>query len=309
MRLTRSALACAAILSGTTLGASAFAAPAPTQTPAASAAPAAPANPNPLIASVDGQQIHLDDVKRAAANLPPQARQLPASTLIGLLVGQLIDQKAIQIQAYKEGLNNKPDVKSQMQEAANSALQNAYLSEKVAPQVTEDAIKQAYQTNYASKKGEQEIHARHILVASESQAQDIIKQLNHGADFAKLAKSVSTDKGSGASGGDLGWFKKGDMLPAFSDAAFKMKPNSISQTPVKTQYGYHVIQVLGTRVASVPPIEQVHDEIRQQLIRDDVRKIVTEAQSKVKVVRYDAQGKPIDPNAPPAAAPAAPASH
>lgn len=83
------------------------------------------------------------------------------------------------------------------------------------------------------------------------------------------------------------------MLPAFSDAAFKMKPNTVSTTPVKTQYGYHVIQVLGTRVAPVPPLSQVHDQIRQELIRDDVRKVVAEAQSQVKIVRYDAQGKPI----------------
>ncbi|MCJ1883184.1 peptidyl-prolyl cis-trans isomerase, partial [Pseudomonas nitroreducens] len=81
-------------------------------------------------------------------------------------------------------------------------------------------------------KPEQEVHARHILVETEAQAKDIIAQLNKGADFAKLAGQLSKDKGSaGANGGDLGWFKKGDMLPAFSDAAFAMKPNTISQTP------------------------------------------------------------------------------
>ncbi len=191
-----------------------------------------------------------------------------------------------------------------MEEAADNALQNAYLQEKVGPLVTEDAIKQAYQANYASKKGEQEIHARHILVADEAKAKDVIKQLNHGAKFEDLAKKLSTDKGSGASGGDLGWFKKDDMLPEFSKAAFAMKPNTISQTPVKTQYGYHVIQVLGSREAAVPAIDQVHDEIRQQLIRENVRQIVDAAQKKAKIVRYDAQGKPL-PDAP-AAAPAAP---
>lgn len=302
MRLTRPALLCAALLSGTTLMASAIAAPAPAAP--TSAAPAAPANANPLIASVNGQKIYLDDVKHAAASLPPQARQLPPNTLVNILLNQIVSQKAIQIDALKEGLDKKPEVKAQMEEAADNALQNAYLQEKVGPLVTEDAIKQAYQANYASKKGEQEIHARHILVADEAKAKDVIKQLNHGAKFEDLAKKLSTDKGSGASGGDLGWFKKDDMLPEFSKAAFAMKPNTISQTPVKTQYGYHVIQVLGSREAAVPAIDQVHDEIRQQLIRENVRQIVDTAQKKAKIVRYDAQGKPL-PDAP-AAAPAAP---
>ncbi|WP_336944922.1 peptidylprolyl isomerase [Asaia sp. HN010] len=306
MRLIRPALFCAALLSGTTLVAPSFAAPAPAApaNAAPAAAPAAPADANPLIASVNGQKIYLDDVKKAAAGLPPQARQLPPNTLVNILLNQIVSQKAIQIDAMKEGLDKKPDVKAQMQEAADNALQNAYLQEKVAPLVTEDAIKQAYQTNYASKKGEQEIHARHILVADEATAKDVIKQLNHGAKFEDLAKKLSTDKGSGASGGDLGWFKKDDMLPEFSKAAFAMKPGTISQTPVKTQYGWHVIQVLASREAPVPPLEQVHDEIRQQLIRDNVRDIVKAAQDKVKIVRYDAQGKPL-PDAPaaPAAAP------
>lgn len=304
MRLSRPALFCAALISGTTLAAQAFAAPAPAapaKAASAPATPAAPSNPNPLIASVNGQNIYLEDVKHAAANLPPQARQLQPNTLVGLLVNQIISQKAIQIDAMKEGLEKKPEVKAQMEEAADGALQNAYLQEKVTPLVTEDAIKAAYEKNYASKKGEKEIHARHILVATEAQAKDVIKQLNHGAKFEDLAKKLSTDKGSGASGGDLGWFKKDDMLPEFSKAAFAMKPNTISQTPVKTQYGYHVIQVLGSRDAPVPPLDQVHDEIRQQLIRDNVRKVVQQAQDKVKIVRYDAQGKPIDPNAKPAA--------
>lgn len=309
MRFTRPAVACAALLSATVLSASAFAAPATSApAPAKAAAPAKagdstpPANPNPLIASVNGQEIHLDDVKKAAGNLPPQARKIPTNTLVGLLVNQLVGQKAIEIVARKEGLEKKPDVKEAMDDAANGALQNAYLQEKVTPMVTEDAITARYKSEYESKKGEKEIHARHILVKTEAEAKDVIKQLNHGADFAKLAKKLSTDKGSGASGGDLGWFKKEDMLPDFSNAAFAMKPNTISKTPVKTQYGYHVIQVLGERVAPVPPLKDVHDQIRQELVRDDVRKIVDQAQSQVKIVRYDAQGKPITDKLAPAAA-------
>lgn len=214
MRLSRSTLACAALLAGTSVSAPlAFAAPA---APAATApAPAAAPAPNPdmVIATVNGEKITLGDVQQAAGNLPPQARQLQPSMLIPLLVNQLVDQKAIQIAAGKEGLTNKPEVKEAMQNAANSALQNAYLETKVGPQITDAALHDYYQTHYANQKPEQEVHARHILVETEAQAKDIIAQLNKGADFAKLAGQLSKDKGSaGANGGDLGWFKKGDML-------------------------------------------------------------------------------------------------
>ncbi|MFT9095596.1 MAG: peptidylprolyl isomerase [Gluconobacter cerinus] len=306
MRLSRSTFALAALLAGTSVAAStAFAAPAPAPAATApAAAPAPAANPDMLIATVNGSKITLGDVQRAAGNLPPQARQIQPSVLIPLIVNQLVDQKAVQIAAYKEGLRRKPEVKAAMDAAAANALQNAYLEEKVGPLVTDSTLHDFYQTHYANKKPEEEIHARHILVDSEAQAKDIIAQLNKGADFGKLAAQLSKDKGSaGANGGDLGWFKKADMLPAFSAAAFAMKPNTISQTPVHTQYGWHVIQVLATRTAPIPTFDQVHDQVRQELIRDKVRDIVQNAESQVKVVHYDAQGKVI-PDAAPAAAPA-----
>ncbi|MBF0858453.1 peptidylprolyl isomerase [Gluconobacter sp. LMG 31484] len=310
MRLSRSTFALAALLAGTSVAAStAFAAPAaapaaPVAAAPGAAAPAAAPNPDMLIATVNGAKITLGDVQRAAGNLPPQARQIQPSVLVPLIVNQLVDQKAVQIAADKEGLSRKPDVKAAMDAAAANALQNAYLEEKVGPLVTDSAMHDFYQSHYANKKPEEEIHARHILVDSEAQAKDIIAQLGKGADFGKLAAQLSKDKGSaGANGGDLGWFKKEDMLPAFSAAAFAMKPNTISQTPVHTQYGWHVIQVLATRTAPIPTFDQVHDQVRQELIRDKVRDIVQNAESQVKVVHYDAQGKAI-PNAAPAAAPA-----
>ncbi|GAA4501933.1 peptidylprolyl isomerase [Gluconacetobacter tumulicola] len=287
----------------------AHAAPAAAPAPAAATAqPAPPANPNPVVASVNGEDIHLDDVRQAAAGMPQQLRQLPPNMIFPMLLNQLIDQKAIQLAAHKEGLESQPEVKQQMQTAAANALQNAYLSQKVTPTLTDAAIQAYYDQNYANKKPEQEVHARHILVATEAEAKDIIKQLKGGADFAALATKLSTDKASAKqNGGDLGWFKKGDMLPAFSDAAFTLKPHTISQTPVHTQYGWHVIEVLETRTAAVPKLDAVRDEIRQKLIQQGVRDAVEKAVSTVKVVRYDPSGKPIADTPAPAAAPAAPA--
>lgn len=308
MRLSRSLLLCTALIGGfsSSLTAKAVAADAPASAQPAAQPQAKPAaDPNMLLATVNDQKITLGDVQHAAATLPPEARQLQPSVIIPLLINQLIDQKAIQIQADKEGLVNKPAVKAAMEAAANNVLQNAYLEEQVAPKLTDDALKAYYQEHYASKKPEEEVHARHILVDSEAKAQSIIRQLNKGADFAKLASRLSTDKASGGTnGGDLGWFKRGDMIPDFSNAAFAMKSGSITQKPVHTQYGWHVIQVLGTRTAPVPSFEQVRDQIRRDLIRQEVRKVVEAAEKQAHIVHYDAKGQPITSAPAPAAAPA-----
>ncbi|MBE7213050.1 MAG: peptidylprolyl isomerase, partial [Gluconacetobacter diazotrophicus] len=244
----------------------------------------------------------------AARSLPEDMRQVPPQVLFPMIVNQLIDQRALLLEAQRENLQNDPQVQKLMQNAANQALQNAYLEKTVGPQITEQSVKDAYAKDYAGKPGEQEVHARHILVADEKTAQDIIKQLKGGADFATLAKKYSTDKGSlaGSGDGDLGWFKKGDMVPDFSAAAFAMKKGEISPTPVHTRFGYHVIQVLDTRTSTPPAFEAVRDQIRQKMIQSDVRAVVDKAVAQVKVQRFNPDGSPVTAKAsPPAAATAA----
>ncbi|MFT8676169.1 MAG: peptidylprolyl isomerase [Acetobacter sp.] len=279
------------------------------QTPAPAAAPAdsKPLDPKTVVASVNGDKITLADVQDAATSIPAQMRQLPPNVIIPMLINQLVDQKAILLAAQKEGLNKKPDTVKLMTAASNNALQNAWLSQQVMPHLTDAAMTQYYDQNYAHKAPEQEVHARHILVKTEAEAQDVIKKLKAGADFGKLAAQLSTDKGSAEqNGGDLGWFTKGKMIPAFSDAAFAMKKGEISSTPVKSQYGYHVIQILDTRVAPVPTFDAVKDNIRQALIQQYVREAVAKAASGVKIVRFDpSTGKALAdaPAGAPAAAP------
>ncbi len=288
----------------------AFAAPAHKKdaaTPAAAAAaPAAPRNENPVVASVNGDPIRLDRVRAAAQSLPDNVRGMPPQMLFPMIVNQLVDQKALLIEAQKQGLAKDPDAQKAMQNASDQALQNVYLTRIVGPQVTDDAIKAAYAKDYAGKPGEKEVHARHILVADEKTADDIIKKLKAGGDFAALAKQYSTDKGTAASsGGDLGWFKQGDMLPDFSAAAFSMSKNQVSDKPVHTRYGWHVIQVLDTRVSTPPAFNTVAAQIRQKMIQTAVRGAVDKAVAQVKVVRYNPDGTPISDKTPPAAGAAA----
>lgn len=309
MRFTNKAfaLAATALLASTALPSSVFAAPAAPAAAAPAAAPAGPpakpVDPNAVVATVNGEKITVTDVQDALANLPPQMRQLPPNMIFPMLVNQLADQKAIQMVAHKEGLDKTPDVKKMMDAAAVSALQNAWLSKQVMPQLTDAAVQDYYQKNFAGKPAEQEVHARHILLKTEAEALDVIKKLKAGADFGKLAAEVSTDTGSAKqNGGDLGWFKKDDMIPAFSTAAFAMKKGEVSSTPVKSQYGFHVIQVLDTRVDPIPSLDSVKDKIRQALIQQYVREAVGKATTQVKIVRFDpSTGKPL-PDAPPAGA-------
>lgn len=260
------------------------AAPAPSA-PASSAA----AKPDPVLAKVDGSEIRLSDVSEAASQLPAEYRSMPPQMIYPRILDQLISQKALVVQAKKQGLDQDPQVKQQMADAAEQALQAAAIRRAVAPMVTEDAVRAAYDKDVGSRPAEEEVHARHILVANEADAVRIIGDLKKGGDFAAIAKAQSTDPGA-AQGGDLGWFKKGDMLPEFSAAAFAMKPGEISTTPVHTQYGWHVIKLEERRPLAVPAFAEAHDELRQKMIQEDVQKVFADARAQVKVEQFNPDG-------------------
>lgn len=253
----------------------------------ARAADAPPADP--VLATVNGQPIHLSEVQEAAKSLP-QAHGMPPAKLYPLLVDQLVDAKALLAAAEKAGMDKDPAVRNAMQAAAEHALESAYLSKTVLAQVTDDAVRKKYDEEFAGKKGEPEVHARHILVADEATAKKIIAELKKGADFAKLSAQYSKDPGSAKQGGDLGFFKKSEMVPEFANAAFALKDNEISPQPVKTEFGYHVIQVLGHRTAPVPTFEQERDSLRQKMIQAAVQKQIAAAKANAKIERFNLDG-------------------
>jgi len=154
-----------------------------------------------------------------------------------------------------------------------------------------DALRARYQRDIANKPGEDEVHARHILVDNEDLAKKIIGDLKKGGDFAALAKEYSKDPGSDHSG-DLGFFKQDEMVPEFAAAAFAMQPGQTSETPVHTQFGWHVIQVLERRHAEAPSFEQAHDELRQKVVQEGVQKALADARSRVTVEEFNLDGSP-----------------
>jgi peptidyl-prolyl cis-trans isomerase C len=245
-----------------------------------------------MLAKVNGDPIHLSDLQAAAQSFP-QARNMPPQQLIPVLLEQLIDARALLLKAQATGLDKEPDVQKALKSAQDRALESAYLTHVIRPQVSDDAVKAKYDAEYANKPGEMEIHARHILVPDEATAKKIIAQLQKGGDFAALSTQYSKDPGAAQQGGDLGFFKKGDMVPEFANVAFSLKDNEIAPTPVKTQFGYHVIQVLGRRTASPPSFDDVKDQIRQEMVQAAIQKEVASAKQGLTVERFNPDGSAV----------------
>ena len=283
----------------------ALTAAAQTQAPApsapASSAPAAGqpssdsgnAASDPVVAKVGSDEIRASDVTDAGAGLPEQLRAMPPQVLYPMLLDQLVDRHALVVAARKQGLQDDPAVERQIARATDLALQNALLSKEIGPKLNEDAIKARYERDYANKPGAEEVHAAHILVPTEQKAKEIIQKLDKGAKFEELAKENSTDPSAKGNGGDLGYFKKGDMLPEFSEAAFSLKPGQVTQAPVKTRFGWHVIKVLDHRTAPAPSLEQVQDQIRQTLIQEGVARVLTQAKAGLQIEKFNRDGTPM----------------
>jgi peptidyl-prolyl cis-trans isomerase C len=253
----------------------------------------AQADADPVLAKVNGQAIHFSDLKAAAETLPAQARSMPQQQLYPMLLDQLIDAQALLIEARKTGLDKDPEVQRTMQTAQDHALESALLSKTVRPQVTDEAIQARFDAQYGGKSGETEVHARHILVGDEATAKKVIGELKKGGDFVALSKEYSKDPGAAQQGGDLGFFKKTDMVAEFAEAAFALKDNDITPVPVKTQFGWHVIQTLEHRTVAAPSFAQVHDELRQAMVQEAVQKEVAEARGTVSVERFNMDGSPL----------------
>jgi peptidyl-prolyl cis-trans isomerase C len=260
------------------------------------AAAAVPAKP-PIV-TVNGKAISpelFEDYVKAVAGKPsselsPEDREQIKQNLVRV---ELIAQ-----QAEKDGLTKDPEVANRLELSRLNLLQQAAAQKYLKERTPSDAELRAEFESQLAASPMVEYHARHILLASEENAQKVIQQLQGGADFAKLAKSLSGDKGSAAKGGDLDWFAPGAMVKPFATAVAGLKPNEITKTPVQTQFGWHVIQLLGTRERTPPTFDAVKDQLKQILMQ---RKFKAYSDEMLKTAKID---PPLPGMAAPAAAPA-----
>lgn len=244
----------------------------------------AAADDDAVLATVNGEEITRTDVMMARNRLPAQLRELPEEQVLPILINLVIDSRLIAKQARKEGIADEPEVKAQVELVQDMVLEQTLLTRHLQDKISEEALRERYENMIKDEKAREQVHAKHILVAERSQAEEAIRKLDEGAEFDQLAEEVSAGP-SAEAGGDLGYFSRGDMIPAFSEVAFALEPGTYSRTPVQTEFGWHVIKVEDRRVADPPPFEQVQGQLQQQLAMELRTQYVEQLREKAEITR------------------------
>jgi len=247
---------------------------------------------NGVAAVVNGEEITVAEVKKGYDENPQIKAKVPFDEFYGKALDIYVNGKLIYQAAVEDGIMDTQAYKDQLKTAQEDVARKVYLEKRVKAEITDADINKAYNEYKSKFKPQKEVKARHILVSSEAQAKDIIAQLKKGAKFNDLGKKYSKDNSV-----DLGYFTKEMMVPEFGNAAFAMKKGQISKTPVKTQFGYHIIAVDDTRTTKPLPLKEVKPQIEAMLSQQAVAKVFKDLNENGKVERYYLDGKAL-PNMP-----------
>jgi len=241
------------------------------------AMPAMAQDASTVMATVNGTNITLGHMIALQERLPEQYKQLEDSVLFEGILEQLIQQTALS-QAMEKDLTTALEIGKENE--VRAFLAGELLAKIGTADLDETAVETAYKDRYAEGEPEMEFSASHILVETEDEAKDLVAQLADGADFAELAKEKSTGP-SGPGGGSLGWFGKGAMVPAFEDALVALEDGTVSE-PVQTQFGWHVIKRMESRLKEAPALDAVRDDIERELrakaIDDEINRLTEVAE-------------------------------
>jgi peptidyl-prolyl cis-trans isomerase C len=261
------------------------------------------AAPDTVVARVNGVDITQQDLDFAASEVGPRLGTIRPADRRRVLLQYLIENDLLAEAGRKENLDKTDTFPARVKYHTQRALRDAFYDASITGAVSEADAKKIYDEKVATMQPEEEVHARHILVATEAEAEEIEKRLKNGEDFAKLANEVSQD--TNANGGDLGFFTRGQMLKPFEDAAFALKVGEISK-PVKTQFGWHIIKVEERRKQPPPTFDEVKDAITAQLVQQKAQEVVTGLRDSAKIEIIDpdlkksmenaakGQGAPVD---------------
>jgi peptidyl-prolyl cis-trans isomerase C len=250
---------------------------------------------NPVLAKVNGSEIRQSDVALAEEELGPSLAQMDPASKKENVLAFLIDMKIVAKAAEAKKIEDRDDFKARLAFTRNRLLMDNLLSVEGKAATTDEAMKKVYEDASKQISGEQEVHARHILVETEDEAKAIEDELKKGADFAELAKKKSKDPGA-SDGGDLGFFTKDQMVPEFSNVAFSLEPGKISD-PVKSQFGWHIIKVEEKRNRKAPDFEQVKAQIETYVTRKAQADYVAKLRETAKVERMDQPAEAAKPDA------------
>jgi len=268
-----------------------------------STAPVYAQDKDPLVAKVNGVEVHQSDLTVAeeeAGQIPPMSPEAKQDYLVQFVADMILVSKA----AEDKKLGDTPEFKRKSEFARKKLLMEGLLQSIGKDALTDEAMHKVYDEAVKQIGEEKEVHARHILFRApagdekaskeaEDKIKAVIARLKKGEDFAKVASEVTEDPSGKANGGDLGYFSKDQMVPEFSEAAFKLENGQISD-PVKTQFGWHVIKVEDKRVKAPPKFEDVKTQIENFVVRKAQAELVTKLRADAKIERMDKPAKPDD---------------
>jgi peptidyl-prolyl cis-trans isomerase C len=271
--------------------------------------------PDPLIANVNGIEIHASDLALAEEevgdNMPQGNDDAKRDYLVGFLTNMIILAQA----AEEKRLQDDPDFKKRVAFARNKVLMETLLQTEAKKSITDQALHAVYDDAVKQMSSEEEVHARHILFrvadwkdekaakAAEEKAKAVIERLKKGEDFAKLANELTEDPSGRKDGGDLGYFTKDQMVPEFAEVAFKLDKGKFSE-PVKTQFGWHVLLVEDKRKKPAPQFDQVKPQLERFVVRKAQLDLVNKLRAEAKIERFDKPAQPAQAPQQPAQPPA-----
>ncbi len=244
-----------------------------------------------VVARINGEPIHMQRMQRALQAYGKDLSQLSPMAYYKTVMDRLIDQELAARAGVADNLEVDPVVQANLAEARANVLAGAYLRKIAAAASTEPELRRRYEA--MAKEGVKKVSARHILVTSEADALEVIAALKGGADFAELAKVRSVGP-SAPNGGDLGTFGRTQMVKPFADAAFMLTKGAFSETPVKTQFGWHVIKVEDITSDPQPPFHEAHDALAEEVRTEAMMEMLETLRAKATIERFGPDGAPLE---------------
>lgn len=246
----------------------------------------AAAEEDPVLATVNGDEIRRSEIVEAQQNLSEQYRGLPPAMIFPALLEHLIDFKLVVGEGRKANLQEDEAVKRRLARLEDEVIRDVYLARYVGEAITEETLRQRYDEFAKTVSPQEEIKARHILVAAEEEALAVIARINGGEAFEDVAKEKSIGP-SAERGGDLGYFTRDQMVAEFAEAAFNLQPGEMTEAPVKTGFGWHVILVDDRRPGSPPSFEDTRDQLATEMSQEVVAELIQNLRDRAQIERPD----------------------
>ena len=235
-----------------------------------------------VAATVNGKQIQNAKIDLMVKQVVAQGKQTDSAQLREAIKRELIGREVLLQEADKQGFGTRAEVRAALENARQSIIINAMLADYVKKNPIKDAEIKAEYDRYKAQMGDKEYRARHILVPTEEEAKAIIAKLKTGSKFDDLAKASSKDS-SAANGGDLDWASPASFVPEFSKAMVALNKGAVTDTPVKTQFGFHVIKMEDTRAAKIPGFDEVKQQVSESLAQRKLQAFREELMKKATV--------------------------